>query len=298
VLSCGVPHSHVYSTLVDSEFARFFYYDRSVHISVLDLKERNDQIIFAKMIRQLRARPPKGFGVIDQIEADLMTNPQSLKAASTLPTVAQTHRPASSDIFPLGKGTTFTFPYKDEQKHTAYRTVKLLSVLFRAHTIIGRGTIVIKVECACDFCGGQCDWAGKKLILKISFPPEDRVAEHTFLDRCREKAVGEHAWVLQHLPKIYHSFEMPFGIDTPQHNLKKRFQGDYEMRILRGSIQEELQPLSELRTAQEFAQVYFDVVQCHHWVYTYPKILHRDISDGNIMFREEEGKIYGVLNDW
>ena len=36
----------------------------------------------------------------------------------------------------------------------------------------------------------------------------------------------------------------------------------------------------------------------HHWVYTYPKILHRDISDGNIMFREEEGKIYGVLNDW
>ncbi|KAJ3775683.1 hypothetical protein FB446DRAFT_379366 [Lentinula raphanica] len=91
---------------------------------------------------------------------------------------------------------------------------------------------------------------------------------------------------------------MPFRLDAPQHNLKKGFQDECEMRNLRGSIQEELQPLSELKTEKEFAQVYFDVVQCHHWVYTYPKILHRDISDGNIMFREEEGKIYGVLNNW
>ncbi|KAJ3820990.1 hypothetical protein F5880DRAFT_1447076, partial [Lentinula raphanica] len=124
---------------------------------------------------------------------------------------------------------------------------------------------------------------GLKLILKISFPPEHHAAEHTFLVRRREKAVGEHAWVLNHLPKIYCSFEMPFRLDAPQHNLKKGFQDECEMRTLRGSIQEELQPLSELKTEKEFAQVYFDVVQCHHWVYTYPKILHRDISDGNIM---------------
>ncbi|GAW09914.1 protein kinase [Lentinula edodes] len=70
------------------------------------------------------------------------------------------------------------------------------------------------------------------------------------------------------------------------------------MRLLRGSIQEELQPLSNLETALECAQVFYDIVQCHHWVYTYPQILHRDISDGNIMIRVKDGKKYGVLNDW
>ncbi|KAJ3836549.1 hypothetical protein F5878DRAFT_624858, partial [Lentinula raphanica] len=36
----------------------------------------------------------------------------------------------------------------------------------------------------------------------------------------------------------------------------------------------------------------------HHWVWKYPKILHRDISQGNIMVREKGGVKYGVLNDW
>ncbi|KAJ3791559.1 hypothetical protein GGU11DRAFT_804248, partial [Lentinula aff. detonsa] len=36
----------------------------------------------------------------------------------------------------------------------------------------------------------------------------------------------------------------------------------------------------------------------HHWVWKYPKILHRDISQGNIMVRSKNGTIYGVLNDW
>ncbi|KAJ3712177.1 hypothetical protein C8R42DRAFT_713753 [Lentinula raphanica] len=71
------------------------------------------------------------------------------------------------------------------------------------------------------------------------------------------------------------------------------------MRIARGTIQEELKPLSSLKTARECAQVCYDVVQCHHWVWTYPKILHRDISQGNIMARVKDGVTYrGVLNDW
>ncbi|KAJ3753084.1 hypothetical protein EV360DRAFT_10288, partial [Lentinula raphanica] len=34
------------------------------------------------------------------------------------------------------------------------------------------------------------------------------------------------------------------------------------------------------------------------WVWKYPKILHRDISQGNIMVRVKNGVTYGVLNDW
>lgn len=38
----------------------------------------------------------------------------------------------------------------------------------------------------------------------------------------------------------------------------------------------------------------------HEWVYTGPRVLHRDISHGNIMFRRKspDGPVYGVLNDF
>ncbi|KAJ3990763.1 hypothetical protein F5050DRAFT_1582467, partial [Lentinula boryana] len=36
----------------------------------------------------------------------------------------------------------------------------------------------------------------------------------------------------------------------------------------------------------------------HHWVWKYPEILHHDISQGNIMVRVKNGKMYRVLNDW
>ena len=36
----------------------------------------------------------------------------------------------------------------------------------------------------------------------------------------------------------------------------------------------------------------------YEWLYTFPKILHRDISLNNLMFRRKNGKIFGVLNDF
>ncbi|KAJ3991152.1 hypothetical protein F5050DRAFT_1872803 [Lentinula boryana] len=134
------------------------------------------------------------------------------------------------------------------------------------------------------------------------------------MDRCKELAQGKHAWVLNHLPDITWSFNIPFRAGSPQDNLKTKIGDAYEMRVMRGIIQEELKPLSYLQTAKQCAQVFYDVLQCefsnhfkkpqraihagHHWVWKYPEILHRDISQGNIMMREKNGKMYGVLNDW
>lgn len=36
----------------------------------------------------------------------------------------------------------------------------------------------------------------------------------------------------------------------------------------------------------------------HGWLFKHANILHRDVSVGNMMIREREGKIYGVLNDF
>ncbi|KAJ3787048.1 hypothetical protein GGU10DRAFT_433390 [Lentinula aff. detonsa] len=193
--------------------------------------------------------------------------------------------PPSSGIFDLRQGSFFIFPYKNDQT----RTVRLERVIFRCNSIIGRGTIVIMVECACHNCPpDRCDWKEKKLVLKMSFPSTSRISDRVFMDRCKELAQGEHAWVLDHLPDIIWSFDIPFCDGSPQCNFKEKHGGDYEMRFMRGVILEELKPLSSLKTAKE----------CHHWVQKYHRILHRDISQGKIMVREKNGKKYGVLNDW
>ncbi|KAJ3845649.1 hypothetical protein EV368DRAFT_21357, partial [Lentinula lateritia] len=190
-------------------------------------------------------------------------------------------------------GSSFTFPYG--KKGT--RTVKVGRVLFRSNGVLGRGPIVMQVTCDCKG-SSRCDWCRKKLVLKLSFPSKTRASEKAFMDKCKEKATGEHAWVLNHLPEIYHSFDIEFSAESPQAHLKKIFGDEYEMRVVRGIILEELHPLSSLETERECAQVFYDIVQCHHWAWKYPQILHRDISEGNIMVREKNGQKYGVLNDW
>ncbi|KAJ3715249.1 hypothetical protein DFJ43DRAFT_1102663 [Lentinula guzmanii] len=254
------------------------------------------------MIKRLCALPLEDLGFVPNLEADFIKNPASLLEAMKPPEQKTTTGPPSSEIFDLCQGSFFTFPYKNDQT----RTVRLRRVIFRSNGIIGRGTMVIRVECACRNCPSkQCDWKKKKLVLKMSFPSKTRVSERTFMDRCKELAQGEHAWVSNHLPDLIWSFDIPFRDGSPQDNLGKTFK-DYEMRVMRGVILEELKPLSSLKTARECAQVFYDIVQCefsiyikrHHWVWKYPKILHRDISQGNIMVREKNGKKYGVLNDW
>ncbi|KAJ3829585.1 hypothetical protein F5880DRAFT_314260 [Lentinula raphanica] len=176
-----------------------------------------------------------------------------------------------------------------------------MCVLFRSNGVFGRGTTVVRMECACArnlCCRKGCNWAKKKLVMKLVFLGTSRVSKHVFMEKCKELATGDHAWVLNHLPEIYCSFDIAFTDESPQQRLSNALGNTYQMRIVRGMIQEELDPLSSLKTARECAQVFYDVVQCHHWVWKYPKILHRDISQGNIMVRVKDGVTYGVLNDW
>ncbi|KAJ4494787.1 kinase-like domain-containing protein [Lentinula edodes] len=250
------------------------------------LEKGDNKLIFAKMVKQSNAfTSVPGLGLVPNLERQALLEFEKAKGPPSN---------VISEIEEIEEGSKFTFPYKD-----GTRTVQLHRILFRSRGVVGRGTIVVRVVCVCTHCvPNHCDWSGKKLVLKLSFPSVTRVSEKVFMDCCKGQAKGDHVWVFNHFPDIYWSFDIPFDERSPQTNFKESFRDEYEMRVLQGSIQEELEPLSSLKTASECAQVFYDIVQCHHWVHTYPQILHRDISEGNIMVRVKDGKKYGVLNDW
>ncbi|KAJ6606432.1 hypothetical protein DFH09DRAFT_1120195 [Mycena vulgaris] len=64
------------------------------------------------------------------------------------------------------------------------------------------------------------------------------------------------------------------------------------------SIQEELYPITQLTTVVDVSTAFRDIFHCYRWLYETSRIIHRDISIANLMFRMKNGAICGVLNDY
>ncbi|KAJ2043601.1 hypothetical protein GGI08_007358, partial [Coemansia sp. S2] len=59
------------------------------------------------------------------------------------------------------------------------------------------------------------------------------------------------------------------------------------------------EPLRTVRTVKEFVAVIYDAMKCHYMVVKLYKILHRDISDNNILVvRMKDGTVRGLLIDF
>ncbi|KAJ3715958.1 protein kinase [Lentinula guzmanii] len=192
-------------------------------------------------------------------------------------------------------GASYSFTGSDGFK----RTVIIENVLYRAEgIIIGRCSVVVGVRCVCTLPG--CHWHVRNKIMKISFPSRTRTSEEVFIRKARAKAEtsGDH-WAFNHLSNIIDSITITYDPEkSVQGRLKAHLKEKYEERVMRVTILEKLHPLSELRNLREFAQVFYDILQIHQWLYECVGILHRDLSIGNIMFRRIDGKVYGVLNDF
>ncbi|KAE9384080.1 hypothetical protein BT96DRAFT_842818 [Gymnopus androsaceus JB14] len=291
----GVPRTHVIGITIDDRLARMHYYDHSKVIESpvfhIDLEFKQ---LFLAMICQLQQLDQTQLGVIPGLEAPFLRNHAKL----SLPSNFWTTYPPSADIL---VGSLYTFKYRNGR-----RTVIIKRILFTTKGLNGRGTWVAEIEC---FCGaGKCtwtgedEWHGKKLIMKISFPSARREAEDKIIINARERAESSDdqkwKWVLNHLPLVVHSFDTEFNEDSIPGRLRTHLQGDYEERVIRVTIQEKLHPITELEDPVELAQVFYDIVQVHEWLYKYARVLHRDLSETNLMFRRIDGKVYGVLNDF
>ncbi|SJL12177.1 uncharacterized protein ARMOST_15599 [Armillaria ostoyae] len=185
-------------------------------------------------------------------------------------------------------------------------------IVSRQPGIVGRDTCVVEATAS-----EYEPWKEKELVVKISWPASTHISEVEFVMKARKMAREmpqslidecQSDWALDHLPDIVHSQDFGYDADSPQATLRELFliakwANDqtfiHEDRVCRVTVQERLHRLEELKTPREYAQVLVDIAQIHKWVYDHPRIIHRDISMGNIMWRRNRlGIICGVLNDF
>ncbi|KAJ7092421.1 hypothetical protein B0H15DRAFT_947977 [Mycena belliarum] len=150
-------------------------------------------------------------------------------------------------------------------------TLELDTNIFRAHGLIGRGTCVVDATVIKTTKDDMPE--DKRVAVKWSWVPRTRTAESAIIALATDhaKATGS-AEMLSHLPHVL---------------------------TLRITVQEVLHPIASLTTSAELSLAIQGIFKCYRWLYEEVKIMHRDISLGNLMYRQMEGgKVIGVLNDF
>ncbi|KAK0205918.1 hypothetical protein DFS33DRAFT_543012 [Desarmillaria ectypa] len=290
ILSNAGLRSHALATLIDRDRIQLSYYDRSAIIvsQAIDLANKDDEILFIAMLIGCHRLTLKQRGILHHIIED--------------PYITDFNRFNTVSKDPK---TLFCGLIMNLERNSKAIKLKLGKTVYRQRGLIGRDTCVICATCT--------EWSGMKLVVKISWPSASRKSEKALLDIAKAKAkqlAGDNKrhWILDHLPNILHEQDFDFDDDSAQKIIAKMMhdgkfvgtrEGTYEERVLRITVLEELFPITSLRKDSDYAQVFVDILQCHKWLYDHPRILHRDISLANLMYRiDSKGNIIGVLNDF
>lgn len=171
--------------------------------------------------------------------------------------------------------------------------LQLGNVIFPAHEIIGRGTVVVGAEVVAS---PLPDFVGKRVVVKWSSIATTRQEEGYIEKKAVEYVDANRPNMHHHLPNLYHYQELHEQPPRCQKFLLANFKDTYEQRVLRIVVQEERHPITELTDATELAEAFKQIFECYRWLYEGPKIMHRDVSISNLMFHRLHGKLYGVLN--
>jgi len=150
-------------------------------------------------------------------------------------------------------------------------TLKFGEVISHEPSLAGRATAVLHAK-------PSTLWKDINLVVKISWPGSDRVAENKFLERAVETAKSSPGdnWALNHLPQVLFAQDVVFGPDSTHEKVARLFDNAkfvdekrpyvYERRTLRIIVQERLYPLKTLTNVRDIAQVLLDVAcgMCFH----------------------------------
>ncbi|KAF5388367.1 hypothetical protein D9615_000741 [Tricholomella constricta] len=91
--------------------------------------------------------------------------------------------------------------------------------------------------------------------------------------------------------------------DLPTHAVSlQRPIEDFEDRWLYALMMRFYGKLWEVGSVEAFQDVFVDCLECHYHAYVDAKVLHRDLSENNLMFKHaddtNDGNVKGILNDW
>ena len=172
----------------------------------------------------------------------------------------------------------------------------LANIIYQQHSIIGRGTCVIEAKSDQDV----------DVVAKFSWLPSGRMPEDQFLRLAWSHVNNDSLDMADHLPRVlYHEVN----------DYWKRPDDTYEQRSLQIIVFDKLFPISQLTEAKDFAAAMRGIFRCtrsslppnrklligisgYRWLHETPRILHRDISYNNLMYRIVGNEIRGVLNDF
>ncbi|KAK0239568.1 hypothetical protein EDD85DRAFT_880871 [Armillaria nabsnona] len=303
MLSSAGFRTHCISALIASKQMQPLYYDRSSIIvckdfHIVDNSGDVTDFFIGTII---------GFSKLTERQRGIQ---RSLCDDSSMVEKYQTHTTrCRDDPKTVFQGVKLNLTVSEVETKVALTLGRIVS---RQPGIVGRDTCVVEATTS-----EYEPWKEKELVVKISWPASTRISEVEFVTKARKMAQEmpqspidgcQSDWALDHLPDIVHSQDFGYDADSPQATLRELFliakwANDqtflHKDRVCRVTVQERLHRLEELKTPREYAQVLVDIAQIHKWVYDHPRILHRDISMGNIMWRQNRlGIICGVLNDF
>ncbi|KAF9493208.1 hypothetical protein BDN71DRAFT_1115007 [Pleurotus eryngii] len=157
--------------------------------------------------------------------------------------------------------------------------------------VVGRGSIVYPVTA---FSGR---FKHHELVAKWSWPLAVRTREHGLIDRLRRLV----PFMRQHLPEVLEHREYSMEeLDLPRCKIGSGEETSrYEARQLTIIILPRYKHLWELETVEKFKSVFIDLVECHYHAFHRGDVLHRDLSESNVMWTYGQDKVpLGLLNDW
>ncbi|KAF8144290.1 hypothetical protein K438DRAFT_1992935 [Mycena galopus ATCC 62051] len=271
LLSHGDLRTHVIEALVTPRSIQMLYYDRSIMVKSDPLFFTTAPIPFITLLSRIASLTRAQWGY------------SAALTAAPAPSVG-----LSDDI------SDRTFVGKTLQLTNGWK-LRIGTSVFGAHGLIGRGTCVVHATVIASIDDQN---VRKSVIVKWSWSPQTRSREASIIEAAttRAKEAGD-TWVLDHLPIVLHSQDVA-DTDSPKLRLSEALDKKYEPRDLRITVQEELTPIEDLTTAPELADVMRGIFKYYRWLYEKAKVMHRDISLGNLTYRIKNDKIFGVLNDF
>ncbi|KAF8798526.1 hypothetical protein BYT27DRAFT_7150876 [Phlegmacium glaucopus] len=288
MLSHGGLRSHVFGALITDSDLELLYYDRSIPVQSKPVCFLKDPIALVVFLYGLLILKSHEWGYVRAIEPSLAKASPLPRASTRTRGNTETSPPTHNSLKPLLGAQLLLNNDK---------VLELGELVFHQHALIGRGTCVIraKVKDAND------PWASKSIIVKFSFTPDTRTPEGEILSRIASLANSHdnHKWVLNHLPEVLHYEALPVTeLQTRLSSCLRNRDVSYENRVLQVLVMTELFNITQITTTATLAPVFRDVFRCYRWLYEEAKVIHRDVSLNNIMYRQKDDYLYGVLSDY